>query len=328
MRILALTAMYPTAANPAFGSFVRTQVEALRGVGVGVDVLVLDGPIRKLIYPKGVFQLRRRLAAGDVDLVHAHYGYVGMVARTQWKVPVVVTFHGDDLLGTVDESGRRTRPSELVVAGGKALTGMVDATIVQSEEMARASWSSRTFVVPHEVDFELFRPLERAECRAELGLDPDRPYVLFAADPGIPVKRYPLARAAVDQLVAEGVDAELVVVHREPQPRLVQYMNACNALILTSWQEGSPNVVKQAMACNVPVVSTDVGDVRQLMGGTDGCHVCAADPSELAKALVDVFERNRPTAGRDAVAHLTCDLVAARLIEVYETVLREGRRYR
>src|ERR1700739_552164 len=118
MKVLIMTAIYPTPENPAFGSFVRTQAESLKRAGISVDVLVLKGRFRKLIYPKGIFQLRRYLASGRFDLVHAHYSYVGMVARTQRKVPVVVTYHGDDLLGTVGRNGRKTLASSLIVAGG------------------------------------------------------------------------------------------------------------------------------------------------------------------------------------------------------------------
>jgi len=111
MRVLIMTAMYPTPENPAFGSFIRTQVESLRRAGVDVEVLILRGRARKWNYLKGIIQLRRRLARGSIDLVHAHYGFVGMIARTQWKVPVVVTYHGDDLLGTVNKRGKKTLPS-------------------------------------------------------------------------------------------------------------------------------------------------------------------------------------------------------------------------
>src|SRR3984893_4866618 len=107
MKVLVMTAMYPTPANPAFGSFVKTQAESLKRAGVEIEVLVLGGRFRKLIYPKGIFQLRRRLAGSSIDLVHAHYGLVGMVARTQWKVPIVINYYGSDLLGWINSRGER-----------------------------------------------------------------------------------------------------------------------------------------------------------------------------------------------------------------------------
>jgi hypothetical protein len=131
MRVLIVTAMYPTPENPAWGSFVRTQVESLRQAGVDVEVLVFDGRPRKLAYLKGLWRLHRRLAQDSFDLVHAHYGYVGMVARTQWAVPLVVTYHGDDLMGTVGPDGKLTGLSRLTMAASQSLGRIADAVIVQ-----------------------------------------------------------------------------------------------------------------------------------------------------------------------------------------------------
>jgi len=130
MKVLAMTAMWPTPENPAFGSFVRSQVEALKYAGVEVEVLVLQGRPRKLNYLKAPFQLRRRLAADPtIDLVHAHYGLVGIVARTQFRVPLVVTYHGSDVLGaaTVEEKAAKQidfvkKSYEAAIANTKELT--------------------------------------------------------------------------------------------------------------------------------------------------------------------------------------------------------------
>jgi teichuronic acid biosynthesis glycosyltransferase TuaC len=321
VKLLVLTAIYPKPDRPQFGSFVRTQVLALQEAGVDVDVLVLDGPNRKLIYPRGVAQLRRAIADDPPDLVHAHYSYVGAVARTQRRVPVVLTYHGDDILGTVDANGRTRPVSRAISAGGQVLGGMVDAVIVQTKQMATRFRRPDVHVIPHEVDLRTFQPTDRAAARDELGLDPDRHYALFAAPPEIHVKNFPLAERAVAAARASLPDLELIVVQREPQPRLALYMSACDVLAFSSWQEGSPNVVKQAMACNMPIVATDVGDVRELISATEGCHVVATEVEPFARALAAEAARRRRTDGRGAVAHLSTELVAARLVAVYEQVL-------
>ena len=321
MKVLVMTAMYPTPANPAFGSFVKTQSESLKRAGVEIEVLVLGGRFRKLIYPKGIFQLRRRLAGSSIDLVHAHYSYVGMIARTQWKVPVVVTFHGDDLLGTVMEGGKKTRSSALIVAAGKRLARHVDAAIVQSSEMASKLEQSNVFVIPHEVDFEVFRPTERAQARAALGLVADKKYLLFAANPEVPVKRFPLAKATADYLRKRDPSIELLVVSKETQERLALYMSACDALVFPSYQEGSPNVIKQAMACNLPIVATDVGDVRQVLGKTTGCYVTKPSVTELARRINEILAHRKRTDGREHIRHLDSAAVSKKVIQVYERVL-------
>ncbi|MCU1378810.1 MAG: hypothetical protein JWN29_1793 [Acidimicrobiales bacterium] len=322
MKTLVATAMYPSAERPAFGTFVRTQVESLRRIGVDAQPFVLEGQSRKLMYAQAVGGLRRRLRdEPDIQIVHAHYGFVGAVARTQWRVPVVVTFHGDDLLGSVDRSGRTTGMSRLVRAGSARLARHVDAVIVQSRQMAeRLDGVDGVHVIPHEVDLDLFRPLDHAEARAELGLRDDRRYVLFAASPDIAVKRFQLASNAVARIHREWPDVELLVVHNEPQARVPLYLNACDALVLSSYQEGSPNVVKQAMACNLPVVATNVGDVAEVVGHTPGCAVVAGDEVAIAGALRDILADPHRTEGRSRVSHLGCDAVAARVLEVYEAV--------
>ena len=271
MRVLLVTAMYPTPENPAYGSFVRTQAESLKRAGVDLDVLVLRSRFQKLSYVKGIFQVRRRVARSWVDVIHAHYSYAGVVARMQRKAPLVVTYHGDDLLGTIDQTGKKTCWSGAVVALGRLLARHADAAIVQSEEMASKLERARVYVLPHEIDLDVFQPTEREQAREALGLETGKKYLLFAANPEIAVKRFPLAKAVAEHLAEQDPAVELIVVSKETQQRLALYMSACDALIFPSYQEGSPNIIKQAMACNLPVVATDVGDVRQIIGETNGC---------------------------------------------------------
>lgn len=324
MKVLIATAMYPTPENPAFGSFVRTQVEALKQAGVEVELLVLAGQPRKLIYPKGILQLRQRLADRSIDLVHAHFSYVGMVARTQWKVPVVVTYHGDDLLGTVvNEKGEHSRFSEAMVVAGQWLARTVDASIVQSQEMAaKLAPNKRVYIVPHEVDFETFHPVDKASARNRLGLDPHKKYLLFAANPKTLVKHFSLAQAAADRVIQADPDVELLVVYKETQDRLSLYMNAADALVFPSFQEGSPNIVKQAMACNLPIVATDVGDVRDVISKTPGCYICPPDAAAFAQRLQQVLARCERTQGREQIRHFDRPVVTRRIIEVYEETLQ------
>lgn len=320
--MLVVTAMYPTDDNPAFGSFVRSQVEFLKRAGVDVELLVLKGRFRKLIYPKGILQLRQRLQG--VSLVHAHYAYVGAVARTQWRVPVVLTYHGDDALGTFTERGCTSRKSRIIAAGCRSLARYCDAVIVQSRQMASRFHHGNVNIIPHEVDLELFEVIDRQDARRQLGLSEHKKYLLFAANPDIPVKHFSLAKAATDMLREGREDIELIVACREPQPRLALYMNACDALVFPSYQEGSPNVIKQAMACNLPIVATDVGDVREVIGRTQGCFISEASPQAFANVLEKIISSSMRTKGRRDVKHLAGPLVARRVVELYEQVLRSS----
>src|SRR5262249_18270521 len=152
--------------------------------------------------------------------------------------------------------------------------------------------------------------ISRAEARAALGWDQDRYYILFANNPTIPLKGFKLAQAAAERLQARGVPIELIVANGLPHTKVVQYINASNALILPSICEGSPCVVKEAMACNTPVVATAVGDVAEVIGQTQGCSVCAHDPDDLAEGIERALQHSGPTTGRSDISHLECSVIA------------------
>jgi glycosyltransferase involved in cell wall biosynthesis len=327
MKILIVTPIYPSIENPARGTFVQTQVECLRRAGLEVEVLVVGERSRTFKYPKAAFELHRRLAKGSIDLIHAHYSYAGIIARTQRRVPVVVSYCGDDLLGTINDRGKQALFGRMAVLAGRVLSNHIDSVIVKSREMASKLWRKDVHVIPHEIDFQLFQPSDREQARKSLGLDLQKKYLLFAANPDIPVKRFPLAKAVADYMVRKDPTIELLVVYKEPQQRLPLYMSACDALLFTSYQEGSPNVIKQAMACNVPIVSTSVGDVREIVGNTAGCHISKPEVQEFAGHLSSILRHRERTNGREHVRHLAGPVVAQRIIEVYEQVLRNRRRH-
>jgi teichuronic acid biosynthesis glycosyltransferase TuaC len=322
LQILMVTGAYPTSEIPHWGTFIKSQVESLRAEGVTVTVIHPPAGPMPLRYARALLQVILRSASGRYDLIHGHYGLWALLARLQWRIPVVVSFLGDDLLGTPGPDGTPTAKSCFVIRLSTWLSRHADAVIVKSDEMAqRLPAGVNPAVIPNGVDFQLFRPIPRAEARAALGWDPAKFYVVFGNDPGIPRKGFPLARDAVARLTARGLSVELIVANRLPQDQLVLYLNASNALLLSSVWEGSPNIVKEAMACNVPVVAADVGDVRQVIGATAGCTVCARDAEELAAGLQAAIEHPGPTTGRRDIQHLELSLVARRILAVYQRVL-------
>ncbi|HLI51958.1 MAG TPA: glycosyltransferase [Thermomicrobiaceae bacterium] len=323
-RVLVVTGAYPSVERPHWGTFIQSQVESLRAAGLEVEVVRPEPGFTPLRYMKAALAVWRRTLTHQVDIVHGHYGLWCLVARLQWTTPVVASFLGDDVLGTRDRNGKLTRKSLLVRQISRQLARFVDAVIVKSEEMCRAL-PVDAHVIPNGVNFDLFQPASRAACRAVLGWSPERAYILFGNDPAIPVKDYPLAQAAVANLRRHGMDVELVVATGLPQEELVLYLNAANVLILSSMAEGSPNIVKEAMACNVPVVATNVGDVEQVIGRTAGCAVCARDAEALTDGLERALAHEGPTTGRADIEHLDRRTVVQQVLEVYDVAGRQVR---
>ncbi len=320
-RVLIVTGIYPREGHPHSGTFIKTIVDALVAAGHDVEIIhPRPGPVA-IRYASAAIQVFLKTLKGHFDVVDGHYGLWCLAARLQWTTPVIANYHGDDLFGKILADGRWRKRDELVIHVSRWLCHVVDAVIVKSEQMKRETSGGNVHVVPSCVDFELFHPIPRTEARTALGWDQDRYYVLFGNDPKRAVKNFPLAQAAIESLRKRGISAELVVANGLPQTKLVQYINASNAFILTSMYEGSPSGIKEAMACNVPIVATDVGDVSQVIGRTKGCKVCPGDPDALAAALEEAFLLTEPTTGRTDIAYLENSIVAQQVIAVYEQAI-------
>jgi len=320
-RVLMVTGIYPTARRPHAGTFIKPIVEALRAQGHEVELVHPGSMPAPLRYIWAVLLVFCKTIGGRYDIVHGHYGLWCLVARLQWRAAVVAAFLGDDLLGTITARGGYSQKSRLVVRVSRWLCRVSDAATVKSEQMKIAAGREDVAVIPDGIDFRLFHPIPRAEARAALGWDQDKNYILFANNPAIPVKNFALAQAALHHLAEQGIAAELVVANGLPQTTVVQYMNASNVLILPSLAEGTPNVVKEAMACNIPVVATDVGDVAQVIGQTAGCSICPCDAEALANALARAIQHEEPTTGRIDIAHLESSVVIGRVLELYEQAM-------
>jgi len=191
---------------------------------------------------------------------------------------------------------------------------------VKSAEMKRKLGLASAQIIPNGVDLNAFRPLDRNEARKALGLDPEKKYVLFPYDPAEQRKRYDLIRAAVAEAQFSNPELEILHVRGVPRERMPLYMNAADLLLLASIFEGSPNAVKEAMAVNLPVVSVDVGDVRELLGQTEGCLIVPRDTKAMAGKIVEVCRSPVRTQGREQIARLSIENVAKQVVAVYAQV--------
>ncbi len=285
---------------------VTNQAVALRNAGAEVLMYEILGK-GILGYFRHLFRLKRYIRRISPDLVHAHYGLCGIVASLSGARPLVVSLMGSDLYLSWAMRFWMRLFSRFFWA----------ATIVKSQKMFRLIRNPKAQVVPNGVDLELFREIPREEAREKLGFMLPR-NVLWASNPVRKVKNYSLAREACGLLNSH--ETELRVVKDADPREMVLYFNAADVLLLTSHWEGSPNVVKEALACNIPVVSTPVGDVEDLISGVEGCSVCAPNAKALARGLEKALSLTGRSNGRERLAHLESKQVTGRIMDIYREV--------
>ncbi|MFQ5921929.1 MAG: glycosyltransferase, partial [Anaerolineales bacterium] len=280
------------------------------------------GKEKPLSYLGAWRRLRRSYSLDQFDLIHAQFGQSGLLAMPTRK-PLIVTFHGSDLQGFLSPNGNYSYFSRYLLRISQFVAKRADQAIIVSDHLRDyLPPEISPEIIPCGVDLELFRPIPQTEARKRLSLPLDKSLVLFAADPKRTVKRFQLAEKSV-QLVKSRLDVELIVISGIPHDEVPLYMNACDALILTSHHEGSPTVVKEALACNLPIVSVDVGDVRERIVGIEGCLLCYDDsPEAIADRIAHVLEASTRVPGREAVADLDERINAQKIISVYRQVLR------
>jgi len=243
------------------------------------------------------------------DLLHANYGLTAPMAVAQPRLPVVLSLWGSDLMGKYGPLTKRLAPH-------------CDTVIVMSEGMA-ASYGRECRVIPHGVDLDVFAPMDQDHAREEVGWPRDERTVLFPYPPKREVKDYPRARRLVDRASARlDRPVTLRTATDIPHERMPYYLNAADALLMTSKREGSPNTVKEAIACNLPVVSTDVGDVRERLAPVEPSTV-SDDDAELAAGLAEILRRGERSNGRTHAAEIGVERMGRRLLSVYESVTTE-----
>jgi len=297
--------------------FFRTQMASLDRRGVDYEILEVPGDsVGKKAdvnrsptdYLRFFPVVRRAIARGEFDIVHANYGLTAPHALAQTQLPVVLSLWGSDVNGPFGWVSKLAAPR-------------CEAVVVMSSQLGEQLPGEYT-VLPHGIDLEQFSPMSRATACEELGWEPDAHHVLFPAPVAREEKDFPRARRVVRAARAE-LSKRLVLQTPDgdvPYDRMPLLMNAADALLITSRHEGLPNAVKEALACNLPVVSTDVGSIRERLEPVSLSTVGTTD-AELVDALVRVLEHGGRSDGRESVADLDTDRVAQRLEGVYRDVL-------
>jgi glycosyltransferase involved in cell wall biosynthesis len=309
VNVLVVTNMYPTEAEPWFGSFVRDQVEDLRTLGLEVELLAFDGRGHATEYARAARRTRELARTGRFDVVHAHYGLSGAVALSQRAAPVVTTFHGSDTGGV---------PWQRVVSAAVARRAV---PIFVSRAGARLLWCrDGAHVIPAGVDTDLFAPADRAAVRSELGWTEDRRYILFPGSRSNRVKRPDLFAAAIAALQRADEPVEPVYLENLPRVQAARVIAAADVTLVTSDWEGSPVTVRESLACETPVVSVPVGDAEETLAGLPACEIVPRDPAALGAAVRRALTAGRSSALRERALATSRPRTASRVAAVYEEV--------
>lgn len=321
LKVLFVTTEWQTKEHPGHVPFLVQYAHSLRNQGVEVEVFHFHGRSNPLNYLQAWFTVRKLPSWSQADIIHAQWGQSAFLALFSRK-PLVITFHGSDLQGIVGRGGNYTLKGKLLVRFNRWMARKAQVCIAVSERLKQLLPTSHRSVevIPMGIDLDLFKPMDKLTCRRALGLDPFRRYLLFVSDPERPEKRFSLAQQAFS--LASLDNAELIVVCNQPYARIPLYLNAGDLLLLTSSHEGSPVILKEALACNLPVVSVDVGDAREKLEGVEGCVVCEDDHVEtIAQAIVQAFTHDQAINARDSVLDLDWALIAQRTISAYKKAI-------
>jgi len=293
--------------------FIKAQADSLMGMGMIIDYYIVKGA-GFLGYIKHIMPLFKVLRNNNYNLLHAHYSYCGYLAGLTSNLPIVVSFLGSDIqVGKLEK---------LIIRFFARYRWK--SIIVKTQLMKQALGIQKAQVVPNGINMEIFKPIERNIAKEKVGFNKDKSNYYFLASTQRHEKNYNLALSAFNLL--NNKSAELVVIDKAEHEIVPNYLNASDVVILSSKWEGSPNVVKEAMACNIPVVSTPVGDVEWLFGNLDGYYISQNNANDFSEKMKQALLFEKATEGRKRIINLGLDSksVAKKIINIYKSLVKNA----
>ena len=292
-----------------FAPFIVEQVEALKEQGCEIEFFGLQGKGFRG-YLHNVPQLKQKIREFRPDIIHAHYGLSGLFANLQREIPVVTTYHGSDIN---DKSALPFSKMAIRLSGWN---------IFVSRKIIEIAKPKKNYsLLPCGIDLHELQQMNKSEARQRMNLEANKRYVLFSGAFDNEVKNAPLARKAIEEL--QYSDVVLLELKGYSREEVALLMCAVDVLLMTSFTEGSPQVIKEALACGCPIVSVDVGDVKERIEGVEGCYVTdTRNASELAILLQKALDFDGKTKGRERVISDQLDnrLVAQQLMKIFRLV--------
>jgi len=294
--------------------FIEAQALELIKIGVDVSFFLIKGKGTSS-YMKAICELNNLLKRGEYDLIHGHYGLSGIVAVLQFRLPTVVSLIGCD----VNLLKNRVINKFTVYLFSKHI-------IFVSEKLKHISgFHGNSDVIPYGIDLSVFYPVDKQKAKINVELSEGSINILFASRFDRIEKNHSLASKAIFILEEElRMKINLVEFKNIDSNKLNDYYNACDLFLMTSIREGSPQSVKEAMACSIPIVSTDVGDVKEVIGKTEGCYITSFDPKDVADNIKKALAFGRRTTGREDINQLDNSVIARKIVSIYNKVLENN----
>lgn len=281
---------------------------------------VSDDSIYKFILKKGgisyitnIIKLRHVIKKNKIDIIHTHYSFCGYMAGLAFTgKPIVCSLMGSDVLGN--------KYTKHLIAF--FINWFWKIIIVKSAQMQ--SVLKNGLIIPNGVDIDNFKPKPKNESFVRTGFNKKVKNIIFiSTDPFSEVKNHILAEKAI--AIANKkfpIDIHLHYLSKVNFIDLPYYYSAADLLLLTSKSEGSPNVIKEAMACNCPIVSTDVGDVRDVISKTNGCYISSFDPKDVAEKIILAIKNERRTNGRMKMDKFSAKVIVEKIINAYKSCVK------
>ena len=300
---------------------IKKQGESISKKNHKIDFFAIKGK-GMIGYAWNIILLSKKIKSKKYDVIHAHFGLCAIVCYLSQflkfkKTPFVISLMGSDVLSPEKENPLLKRLIRKYVFW--VVKNKTDHVIVKTEELYNLiNVPNKTSIIPNGVDFNQFKPLDKSKMQHELEWDKEHKHILFAANPELPVKNYNLTKKAIEKIKTQPIVLHhLVNINHDDIPK---YMNASDVIVLSSLFEGSPNVIKEAMACNRPIVSTNIGDVELILKNVKGCFLAENTIEDFSEKILEAIKFDQATKGRGHIEHLKDDEIAEKIISIYSQI--------
>lgn len=308
--------------------FIKDQILKIIDSGISADVYKIKGKKKLINYIFDRLKLGRKIKKEKYDIIHAHYGQSGVISKFR-NIPLVTTFHGSDSIGLIGKNGKYSIKGKILKFISFISSKLSQKNIFVSEK-AKISLNAleNSIVIPCGIDTSNFKPLNKNNCRQKFGFE-DKKYILFAGNPDVAVKNYELAEKSYEVLKSfTDFSCEMIPLKGYKHIEVPMILNSIDVLLMTSFHEGSPMIIKEALACNTPVVSVDVGDVKEIIRDVDGCYIVKnRQPKDIALLIEKVFKNKNKLNSRGSIKNLDLEIINNKILNVYNDIIVNKKSY-